>query len=113
MNKDYRVSNKTSVKERQLAYYKANKEVFLCHNAKRRAKASQATPNWLSDTHKAHIKRTYKLAQSIREATGLDYHVDHIVPLNGSNVCGLHVPWNLQVLRADLNLSKSNKLEGE
>jgi hypothetical protein len=113
IDKKYRFYNKDQIQDRQKKYYQSNKEVFFSNNAKRRAKASEATPDWLKGEHKAHMKRTYKLASLMREITGLDYHVDHIVPLNGSDICGLHVPWNLQVLRADLNLSKSNKFEGD
>lgn len=113
MDKRYRFDNREAIQGRQKEYYQSNKEVFFSNNAKRRAKALKATPDWLNGEHKAHIKRTYKLASLMKEITGVEYHVDHIVPLNGINLCGLHVPWNLQVLRADLNLSKSNKFEGD
>ena len=86
-------------------------EVQAALNGKRRAAKLNATPDWLTDTHKAHMKRTYALAAMMAKATGVPYHVDHIVPLQNEFVCGLHVPWNLQALRADLNLSKSNKYD--
>ena len=89
-------------------YNKRNPEYKRFYAAQRKAHVKRATPSWLTDAQKAHIKRTYKLAQIIKCETGLDYHVDHIIPLRGENVCGLHVPENLRVLRADLNLLKSN-----
>lgn len=67
-----------------------------------------ATPKWLTKEQKQQIVDTYELMRDCRTITGEDYHVDHIVPIKGDNICGLHVPWNLQVLPADVNLSKSN-----
>lgn len=78
--------------------------------AKRRAKKLQATPEWLTQDHYSQIKAAYIHAKDCEIVSGEAYHVDHIVPLQGKNVCGLHVPWNLQVLPSDINLSKSNKL---
>ena len=76
--------------------------------AMRRATLRNALPSWLDGGQKAHIKRTYSLAQLMSDCTGKLYHVDHIVPLRGDNICGLHVPWNLQVIPAEINLQKSN-----
>lgn len=71
----------------------------------------QATPKWLTEEHKQQIADTYEHMRDCRTVTGEDYHVDHIVPLRGDNICGLHVPWNLQVLPAYVNISKSNSHE--
>lgn len=80
------------------------------YNADRRCRKLNATPDWLTDDHYSRIKEIYLHARDCKIITGEEYHVDHIVPLKGRNVCGLHVPWNLQVLPADVNISKGNKL---
>lgn len=73
----------------------------------RRALKKRACPWWVD---RAALRRIYQQAKSLTATTGICYHVDHIVPLNNPLVCGLHVPWNLQVLPAEDNLRKANKL---
>ena len=70
--------------------------------------AWQATPPWLSDEHRAEMRSIWKRKKELRRQ-GLDVHVDHIVPLTHELVCGLHVPWNLQIMEAGPNMSKGNK----
>jgi hypothetical protein len=94
-------------------YYEENKLAFLARANKRRAAKLQALPKWLTPEQLEQIKELYTCAQMFKLYTGEEYHVDHIVPLQGENVCGLHVPWNLQVIPAKENLSKSNKLQEE
>lgn len=78
-------------------------------SARYRAKKLQATPEWLTQENLDQIKDIYAHARDCEVVTGDKYHVDHIVPLRGENVSGLHVPWNLQVLPAEVNIAKSNK----
>ena len=82
----------------------------ICEYVSRRnAKKIKAMPSWLNEDHKWMIKEIYELSSLRSKATKVKHHVDHIVPLNGKNVCGLHVPWNLQVLTASENCAKGNK----
>jgi len=90
-------------------WQKANPEKQNAINAKRRAAKLKRTPPWLTPEHLEQIKAFYALAKSLEKSTGVVHHVDHIVPLQGDNVSGLHVPWNLQVITASENCSKNNK----
>jgi len=67
------------------------------------------TPSWLNDGQLFEIEAIYNYCSSLRRI-GLNYHVDHIVPLRGKTVSGLHVPWNLQVMPAKDNLAKGNRI---
>lgn len=106
---DYRASNRAEISDRNKGYYQKSKDRFKDYRRSRRKRLKLATPSWLSRDHWAEIESTYNLARDCQIVSGELYHVDHIVPLKGKNVCGLHVPWNLQVLPADINQSKHNK----
>lgn len=65
----------------------------------------QATPHWYETDL---IKQIYLKRNELSKLWDVDLHIDHIVPLQAENVCGLHCWDNLQILEASLNLSKSN-----
>ena len=90
------------VLKRTRKWASANPEKEYARCARRRACKLNATPSWLTKDHKSEILSLYKEAQE----TGM--HVDHIIPLRGNCVCGLHVPWNLQLLAPKENMSKGN-----
>lgn len=64
-----------------------------------------ATPDW---ANRDDIAEIYKQRDLIAQQTGIQHHVDHIIPIAGDFVCGLHVPDNLRVIPADENLQKRN-----
>lgn len=76
----------------------------------RRRKHRDASPPWLTTKQKAEIRSLYQIAITMTKVTGEQYVVDHIWPLRSDAVCGLHVPWNLQVITQRENLAKSNIL---
>lgn len=98
------------IKETNKKWQKENKHKKAAIETKRRATKLKATPSWLTKEQLSQIEAIYWLARLQYELTDEKYHVDHIVPLKGKTVCGLHVPWNLQVLPAKENISKGNKI---
>lgn len=95
----WRQENPDRVKESVRNYAKNNHEKILAIRASRQRRRKEATPKWLSKEQRRQILEIYKNRP-------VGYHVDHIEPLFGTSVCGLHVPWNLQYLPAIENLRK-------
>lgn len=75
----------------------------------RRAKKLNATPKWLTKVQLGQIKGIYGVSNLISKLFDYKLHVDHITPLQGRIVSGLHVPWNLQILLGEDNVRKGNR----
>jgi hypothetical protein len=106
----YTAANKEKIAERNRRYRQENKGKVLADRALRKARKRNATPPWLTVEQKAQMREAYDIAVLASAVLGEPYHVDHIMPLSGGNCCGLHVPWNLRVIRAADNLRKGNRI---
>lgn len=91
-------------------YKSKNPDLYRAHVSFRRRRFRDATPKWLTKEHKRTIRQLYIDAMTVSRVTGVPYVVDHIIPLLGSTVSGLHVPWNLRVITREENLAKSNQV---
>jgi hypothetical protein len=95
VDKQYRLDNKAKLAKDAILY---------------KVKRYQATPRWYEP---GLIKQIYFKRDELSQLWGITLHVDHIVPLQGENVCGLHCWDNLQLLEASINLSKNNKFNDD
>lgn len=106
----YRIENGEYLKDCQRKRSKEHRGIFNAKTAKRRSAKMLRTPDWLTKEHLKEIEEFYIRAKEMEKETGLKYHVDHIIPLQGRLVSGLHVPWNLQIITALENTSKGNRI---
>ena len=89
----------------------ANKPLVNARTRNRQLAKLQRTPKWLTVDDNWMIEQAYELAELRTKMFGFAWHVDHVIPLQGKNVSGLHVPTNLQVIPAILNMAKNNRYE--
>ena len=106
--RSYYEKHKNSLKNARKVWTADNKDKVAAMSASRRATMLQRTPKW---ANKKAIEAFYTEAQNLTEATGIQHNVDHVIPLRGELVSGLHVENNLQVIKATENFSKSNKFK--
>lgn len=103
-------ANKEYFKEYGKNWRRNNSDKNTAKSNRYRAGLDKATPKWLTEEQHKQILAFYSEAKRLTIESGILYEVDHIIPLNGKTVCGLHVPWNLQILTKVDNIKKSNKL---
>lgn len=104
---------KEASREYSLKFKKENRAYYNAVGRLRSLKKKNATPKWLTTEHLEQMHFKYMLADLAAFETGIAHHVDHIIPIMGRTVCGLHVPWNLQVLTQEENLKKGNRIPPE
>jgi hypothetical protein len=124
--KEYRDANKEIIAIRKKLNYEKYKEKHLTQKkeyralnkgkinalcAARKKVIKQRTPKWVDIPEKWFISEAYELAALRTKMFGFSWNVDHIIPLQGKIVSGLHVPNNLQVIPAIENIRKKNKYE--
>ena len=110
--KDYVAQNKNKIRKISSRWQKNNKGKANAVTAKRHAAKMQRTPPWLSKQQLNEIKDFYVMAAELETIFPWKQWVDHIVPMQGKTVSGLHVPWNLQILPSRENISKGNRFSG-
>lgn len=107
---EYYIDNKDHISARRKQWDVDNPGRSVAKCRKRYAAKLQRTPAWLTKEDHEKMEDFYIMARYMEIATGIPHQVDHIIPLQGKNVCGLHVPTNLQVITAEENRKKSNKV---
>lgn len=106
--KSWQNSNREKHNLNNRCWQKRNKPYKAKQQSMKRAILKQRMLPWITPQQEKEIESFYWLARDCEMLTGDKYHVDHIIPVRGKTVCGLHVPWNLQILPSDLNRKKSN-----
>ena len=125
-NSQYKEKNRLKLQEAARKYHKDNRDRILAYQRhwrkvnpdkvaearfSRRDNFQKARPEWLTPEMEKRVEEVYNLARDCRITTGEEYEVDHIIPIKAKGICGLHVPWNLQVLPKDVNRAKSNRYD--
>jgi hypothetical protein len=113
LNRQWRNKNRSNYNANARKTAPKRLDKLAAKNARRRANKLKATPKWLTKVQLLEIEAFYILAHELQWLSSEKLHVDHIVPLQGDNVSGLHVPWNLQILPASDNVAKGNKFANQ
>ena len=111
--KEWSSKNRDRKRQTDLEFKAKNPAKVTSYKARYRAARKQATPVWLTESQIADIEAVYKEARALTDQTGTPHEVDHIVPLAGKIVCGLHVPWNLRAIPKVANNRRPRIYQGD
>ena len=103
--REWATRNRKPYGEYQKAWGKLNPQKITAYSSRNRARRLLREPAWADRTK---IRRVYELCRVITEGTGVQHQVDHVIPLVGELISGLHVHQNLQILTAEENTAKGN-----
>ena len=112
--KEYREGPCVKTKDKiRLAVYRSKPEnkAKRAEYEARRNFLKKKSSSLLTEEHIEEMRDFYLRAIELSCETGVPHEVDHIVPLKGKTVTGLHVPWNLQIIQKSDNCSKGNKFD--
>jgi len=107
--REYRLKNPEKGALNQARWNAANTARRNTLTAEYRTGKDKRTPIWLTEDDHWMMEQAYDLAALRTKMLGFPWHVDHVIPLRGRRVSGLHTPLNLQVIPAVENLKKGNK----
>ena len=102
---------KSCTREKNSKWVQNNKGLSLAKAVLKKMRASNRAPSWLTESDILAMKCIYQVAAMRNASSDIKWSVDHIIPLNGKTVCGLHVPSNLQVIPLSENRAKWNHYE--
>jgi hypothetical protein len=102
----YRLANPEQDKQYRRANLAAGRMRYHRYTSRKR----NAVPSWYTDFDDFVIEEAARLTRLRAGATGFFWHIDHVVPLQGKTVCGLHIHTNIQVIPAFDNLRKGNRV---
>lgn len=107
---EWREGNRDRHRALALAWRNENLGRARANTRKYQATLSMAMPPWADADA---IVAIYDEAVRLERETGIDHHVDHIIPLNGKTVSGLHVAWNLEPKPRAVNRAKGGKFNDD
>lgn len=107
--REWLATNKDKTSAHKKTYRQNHSDVVLANNAKRRTSKQKRNAKWDDELTDLVTLEAYDLCELRENITGFSWHVDHVIPLNGKVVSGLHVWNNLAVIPAAQNLSKGNR----